>query len=58
MQIHELNNFTGTLGSGAYLAIDDSECAAQQKSRMDRFKEEAGSYRSETGNIDKLLGIG
>lgn len=23
MQIHELNNFTGTLGSGAYLAIDD-----------------------------------
>ena len=42
----------------AYLAIDDSECAAQQKSRMDRFKEEAGSYRSETGNIDKLLDIG
>ena len=23
MQIHELNNFTGTLGAGAYLAIDD-----------------------------------
>lgn len=23
MNIHELNNFTGTLGSGAYLAIDD-----------------------------------
>ena len=23
MQIHELNNFTGTLGSGAYLAVDD-----------------------------------
>ena len=23
MQIHELNNFSGTLGSGAYLAIDD-----------------------------------
>lgn len=23
MQIHELNDFTGTLGSGAYLAIDD-----------------------------------
>ena len=23
MQIHELNNFTGTLGSGSYLAIDD-----------------------------------
>lgn len=23
MQIHELNNFTGMLGSGAYLAIDD-----------------------------------
>jgi len=23
MQIHELNNFTGTLGSGAYLAIDN-----------------------------------
>ena len=23
MQIHELNNFTGTLGPGAYLAIDD-----------------------------------
>ena len=23
MQIHELNNFAGTLGSGAYLAIDD-----------------------------------
>ena len=40
----------------AYLAIDDSESAAQQKARMDRFKEEAGSYRSETGNIDKLLG--
>ena len=41
----------------AYLAIDDNESAAQQKARMDRFKEEAGSYRSETGNIDKLLGI-
>ena len=41
----------------AYLAIDDSESAAQQKARMDRFKEEAGSYMSETGNIDKLLGI-
>ena len=23
MQIHELNNFTGTLGAGAYLAVDD-----------------------------------
>ena len=23
MQIHELNNFTGTLGPGAYLAVDD-----------------------------------
>ena len=23
MQIHELNNFSGTLGSGAYLAVDD-----------------------------------
>lgn len=23
MQIHELNNFTGTLGSGAYLAVDN-----------------------------------
>ncbi len=41
----------------AYLAIDDSNSAAQQKARMDRFKEEAGSYMSETGNIDKLLGI-
>ena len=41
----------------AYLAIDDNESAAQQKARMDRFKEEAGSYMSETGNIDKLLGI-
>ena len=41
----------------AYLAVDDSESAAQQKARMDRFKEEAGSYMSETGNIDKLLGI-
>ena len=41
----------------AYLAIDDSESAAQQKARMDRFKEQAGSYMSETGNIDKLLGI-
>ena len=42
----------------AYLAIDDSESAAQQKARMDRYREEAGSYRSDTGNIDKLLGIG
>ena len=42
----------------AYLAIDDSESAAQQKVRMDRYREEAGSYRSDTGNIDKLLGIG
>jgi hypothetical protein len=41
----------------AYLAIDESESAALQKARMDRFREEAGSYRSETGNIDKLLGI-
>lgn len=23
MQIHELNNFTGTLGAGSYVAIDD-----------------------------------
>ena len=41
----------------AYLAIDESESAALQKARMDIFREEAGSYRSETGNIDKLLGI-
>ena len=41
----------------AYIAIDDSESAAQQKARMDRYREEAGSYRSDTGNIDKLLGI-
>ena len=41
----------------AYLAIDDSKSAAQQKARMERYREEAGSYRSDTGNIDKLLGI-
>ena len=41
----------------AYLAVDESESAALQKARMDRFREEAGSYRSETGNIDELLGI-
>ncbi|MBR3278391.1 MAG: hypothetical protein IKG01_05690, partial [Lachnospiraceae bacterium] len=41
----------------AYLAIDDSESAAQQKTRMERYREKAGSYSSETGNIDELLGI-
>ena len=41
----------------AYLAIDDSESAEQQKTRMERYREKAGSYSSETGNIDELLGI-
>ncbi len=41
----------------AYLAVDESESAALQKARMDRFREEAGTYRSETGKIDELLGI-
>jgi hypothetical protein len=41
----------------AYLAIDDSESAEQQKTRMERYREKAGSYSAETGNIDELLGI-
>ena len=41
----------------AYNTVGDSESADRQKARMDRYREEAGEYASETDNIDALLGI-
>ena len=42
----------------AYVTYGDTESAEKQKARMDRLREEAGSYASETEKIDELLGDG
>jgi len=63
MQIHELNNFTGTLGSGAYLAIDDGtdtgkissqELLAATEARIDNII--AGPAPSAEEIVDARLG--
>ena len=41
----------------AYRAANDSESAENQKQRMARYKETAGSYASETEKIDEVVGI-
>lgn len=63
MQIHELNNFTGTLGSGVYLAVDDGndtgklstqQLLAATEARIDNII--AGPAPSAEEIIDARLG--
>lgn len=63
MQIHELNNFTGTLGSGSYLAIDDgndtgkiskTQLFAATEARIDNII--AGEAPSAEEIVDARLG--
>lgn len=63
MQIHELNNFTGTLGSGAYLAVDDGndtgklstqQLLAATEARIDNII--AGEAPSAEEIVDARLG--
>ncbi len=39
----------------AYNTVNDAESAGKQLSRMERCREEAGSYAGETARIDELL---
>lgn len=63
MQIHELNNFSGTLGSGAYLAVDDgndtgkvskTQLFAATEARIDNII--AGDAPSAAEVVDARLG--
>lgn len=63
MQIHELNNFSGTLGSGAYLAVDDgndtgkvskTQLFAATEARIDNII--AGDAPSAAEIVDARLG--
>lgn len=41
----------------AYRTVNDNDSAAKQKDRMERYKQAAGSYGSETARIDEIFGI-
>lgn len=66
MQIHELNNFAGTLGSGAYLPIDDGTdtgkissqgLLASTEARIDAANDQITDVKSDINEIEKEIGI-